>query len=366
MEKEEYTYWMALAHMERLYTRRKNELIVTCYQKQLPLSRFFMSEEGAWMDEYGIAEEELELFRDAKSKLANYSFVVEDLLNQGYQLIPITEERYPGSLKRNLKYNAPVLLYVKGNVALLNEPCVAIVGSRNAQPRSLEFTSRIAQLATSQQKVVVSGYAKGVDKQAFDAAVNAGGRSVIILPQGITTFGSNYQLLHKQISSGKVAVVSAFAPTAPWSVALAMARNPIIYAFAEEIYVAESDAKGGTFSGVEDGLRKHREIYVRYPDPSEKCANLMLIQLGAKPVDEEGHPKVLAYEDDYEAQIRNLITNHPKSARDIAKAIYAAEDLSTQGKVKRLLSQMADVVRVEGSPLKFLIEGHKLQQLSLF
>ena len=67
-----------------------------------------------------------------------------------------------------------------------------------------------------------------------------------------------------------------------------MARNPIIYGMASEIFVAQSDNKGGTWSGVIDGLRKQRLIYVRYPDKSEKNANLLLIQKGAVAVDING------------------------------------------------------------------------------
>lgn len=64
-----------------------------------------------------------------------------------------------------------------------------------------------------------------------------------------------------------------------------MARNPIIYGLASEIYVAESSDKGGTWSGVIDGLRKNRTIFVREPDFGEANANELLIEKGAKPVD---------------------------------------------------------------------------------
>ena len=68
-----------------------------------------------------------------------------------------------------------------------------------------------------------------------------------------------------------------------------MARNPIIYGLASEIYVAESSDKGGTWSGVIDGLRKGRTIYVRKPNPREKNANGLLISKGAKAVDDLGN-----------------------------------------------------------------------------
>ena len=66
---------------------------------------------------------------------------------------------------------------------------------------------------------------------------------------------------YKQIVDGDVLVLSTFFPKAPWKAELAMARNPIIYGLADEIYVAESSDKGGTWSGVVDGLRKNRKIF---------------------------------------------------------------------------------------------------------
>ena len=44
-----------------------------------------------------------------KEKLNNYSFIVEDLLEQGYQIIPIFSSDYPKTLKRNLKFSSPIL-----------------------------------------------------------------------------------------------------------------------------------------------------------------------------------------------------------------------------------------------------------------
>lgn len=68
-----------------------------------------------------------------------------------------------------------------------------------------------------------------------------------------------------------------------------MARNPIIYGFSEEIYVAQSSNSGGTWEGVMDGLKKGRKIYVRNPENNEKSANSLLINKGAISVDFNGN-----------------------------------------------------------------------------
>lgn len=282
---QELTYWVALAHTAKIWTSRKNEMIVYAFNQGKTIVDFLESDTFLDME---LKPEEVMLLRQTKSELGNYAFMVEELLNQGYDIIPITSQEYAPILKANLKYNSPLVLYTKGNKQILKEKSIAIVGSRNANDYSLNFTDNVAKNASAEFKVIVSGFAKGVDKQALDSALKYNGQSIIVLPQGITTFGSGMKKYYKQIVEGDVLVLSTFHPKSPWSVELAMARNSIIYGLASEIYAAQSDEKGGTWSGVCDGLKKKREVFVRVPEKNEKCANLLLIEKGATPVDIEG------------------------------------------------------------------------------
>lgn len=297
MIKQELTYWVTLALIPKMWTKRKNEIYVNCFQHVPQISIIDLFENSANWDLIGMNDIEKTQFEEAKVQLANNSFLVEELIAQGYDILPITHEDYPRLLKNNLKFNAPTVIYTKGNKSLLQAPSIAIVGSRNADAKSLSFTDNIAKKATNENKVVVSGFAKGVDRQALDSAVGINGKSIIVLPQGIMTFGSGFKQYFKHIAQGRVLVMSTFAPKAPWSVEFAMARNPIIYGMASEIFVAQSDDKGGTWSGVIDGLRKKRPIYVRYPEKKEKNANLLLIQKGASAVDFYGNSLTLSPEE---------------------------------------------------------------------
>ena len=280
---KELTYWLALAHVPKIKTKKKNEIIVQLFEQGKSVIDFFESEYSNWEDKYQLNKSEVELFIDAKKELSNYAFMVEDLLEQGYNILPITSQDYSPTLKKNLgRTYAPPVIYTKGNLQIMKEKSVAIVGSRKANDNSLEFTDNVAKNASKDYKVVVSGFAKGVDKQALDSALKYKGQSIIVLPQGIATFQSGFKKYYKQIIDGDVLVLSTFYPKAPWSVQLAMARNPIIYGLASEIFVAESSEKGGTWSGVMDGLRKGRMIYVRKPNPREKNANNILISKGGK------------------------------------------------------------------------------------
>jgi predicted Rossmann fold nucleotide-binding protein DprA/Smf involved in DNA uptake len=301
---KEAVYWMTLAHdlpawsfsnKEGWKNEDKLNLIIQFFHdKKMSVSDFFLLNENDLKNDFQLTTNQITDLIEAKNKVSNNSFLAETLYSSGIEIIPVVSPDYSKTLKENLKKSAPVILYVKGNKQIMQEKSIAIVGSRDASDIALKFTDNIAKLAGKELKVVVSGFAKGVDKQALDSALEYKGKSIIVLPQGIMTFESGFKTYYKQIIDGDILVLSAFPPKAGWSKDLAMARNPIIYGLAKDIYVAESkpsknrqgtETKGGTYAGAMDGLKKGRIVYVRKPDVSEKNDNAILIQQGALAVD---------------------------------------------------------------------------------
>jgi len=284
------TYWITIAHLERWGYERINDLIIKVYhENKSNWETFFELQEIDWKNKYNLSEIQIKDLLNAKNNLPNNSFLAEDLISQGYEVIPINSPDYSKTLKLNLKKASPPVLYVKGNKQIMQENSIAIVGSRDANETSLQFTDNIANLASKEYKVIVSGFAKGVDKQALDSSIKYKGQSIIVLPQGITTFSSGFKKYYKELVAGDVLVLSTFHPKAVWNVGLAMARNPIIYGLSKEIYVAQSSDSGGTWQGVMDGLKKGRIIFVRKPEDKEKSANSLLIKAGAVAVDFNGN-----------------------------------------------------------------------------
>lgn len=364
-------YWIALAHMPRWGYLKINNLIIKFYhENQISIEEFFNLSENDLKNNYALEPKEISDILNVKSELVNNAFLAESLYSQGYELIPIISSDYSKTLKSNLKTaHAPALLYIKGNKNIMQEKSLAVVGSRDASEISLKFTDNIAKLASKEYKVVVSGFAKGVDKQALDSAINYKGQSIIVLPQGITTFNSGFKTYYKQIVDGDVLVLSTFFPKAPWKAELAMARNPIIYGLADEIYVAESSEKGGTWSGVIDGLRKGRVIYIRKPQLDEKNANNILISKGAVPVDFEGL-KIEKQYSDINAEQTNIVSEPESQTEDriitlLKHGEYSAKEIIDRLQLKwtehQLRSYLKTQKEVEGIKKKTL--KYRLKQL---
>jgi len=314
----ENTYWIAIAHLPKWTIERINQLIIqVIHENKITWDNFFGLINSEMRKLFAYTEKELSDLDYAKSDLPRIAFIAEQLQNEGFKVIPINSSDYPNVLKENLKVkNSPVVLYVKGRLGLLQEDAVAIVGARNAGKDALDFTAHVARKVVKENKVVVSGFAKGIDKQALDSTLEANGKSIMVIPQGILTFQSGFKNYYQPIVKGDVMVLSAFFPKAGWDVGFAMARNTYIYGLAKEIYVAESERKGGTWEGAMNGLKRHRMIYVREPGPNEKNANKALIEFGGIPVNLEGEPvkhSIETSKDLFIEKIEPAIVNEPQS-----------------------------------------------------
>ena len=328
------TYWIAVAHLPKWQTERTNRFVIqVIHENKMSWPDFFQLDKKGWREIFAFNDKELSDLEYAKNDLPRLAFIAEQLQNEGFQIIPINSPSYPPILKENLRTkSSPAVLYIKGRNGLLQEDAVAIIGSRNAGKAALAFTDHIAKKTVRELKVVVSGFAKGVDKQALDSTIEANGKSIIVLPQGILTFQSGFKKYYEPIVNGEVLVMSTFFPKAGWDVGLAMARNAYIYGLAKEIYVAETDNKGGTWEGANDGLKRKRKIYVRVPDPGEKNSNLKLIELGAYPVNMEG--KVV----DAQKMVRkDLFETSPQTIATDALTEYKKDDRNIEKEILDLL-----------------------------
>jgi DNA processing protein len=90
----------------------------------------------------------------------------------GVRFIGVGEPEYPPAL-RHID-SAPPLLAMFGREEALQQPCVAIVGSRNASAAGLAFAERLARGLGAAGYVVVSGLARGVDQRAHAASLGSG------------------------------------------------------------------------------------------------------------------------------------------------------------------------------------------------
>jgi predicted Rossmann fold nucleotide-binding protein DprA/Smf involved in DNA uptake len=238
----------------------------------------------------GLADalEDLELdpedIRRQLARSAHLGFELERLASRGIGILTVIDDGYPARLRDRLGSKAPPVLFTAGDVGILDAGGLAIVGSRDVDAAGEAFAESVASAAARDNRVVVSGGARGVDRVAMAAAFAAGGRVAGLLPEGIER-RLREPSTRAALADGQVALASPYNPTAPFSAGAAMGRNRLIYALADvAVIVACAAESGGTWAGAVDAIKgRWVPVYVR-TGPGAPAGNELLIGLGARPL----------------------------------------------------------------------------------
>lgn len=199
------------------------------------------------------------------------SQAVEHWQSRSISVISGADEAYPRRLKERLRHDAPILLYICGEIEILGRSALGVVGPRKAGEPLIEYARKTAALAARAGKGLVSGGAKGIDLAAMNGALEAGGTAVGVLPGNLEQIAMNRE--HRNLLlEGRLVLVSPFDPRAGFRVGHAMQRNKLIYALADATLVADADAnKGGTWAGAIEQLRKYKgTVYVHSPESASE------------------------------------------------------------------------------------------------
>jgi DNA processing protein len=105
------------------------------------------------------------------------------LLDASHHLLPFTDARFPALLRAT--QGCPIALYVVGNVDVLNDPQLSIVGSRNPSPGGRDTAFEFAESLAAMGLGITSGLAAGIDSAAHRGALAAQGITLAVLGSGV-------------------------------------------------------------------------------------------------------------------------------------------------------------------------------------
>ena len=206
---------------------------------------------------------------------------------QNTDRIPIRAEldnaRYPERVKMVMRNRAPKHLDMIGNLDLLDMPGIGFCGSRKSSNKGLEIAKDCAEQATHSGVSVVSGNAAGIDFVAHFSSLKAGGKTILVLPEGINHFRIKTSL--KPVWDWeRVLVISQFEPDDPWKSFRAMTRNQLTIALSRAMIVIEAGEKGGTITAGKQALKLGLPLFVaQHQDiEADTYGNRMLIDMGAQ------------------------------------------------------------------------------------
>ncbi len=212
---------------------------------------------------------------------------LEGLFSRGLWAVTRVDEHYPKKLRDTLKHQAPTVLFGAGDPRLLCRGGVAVIGSRNIDGAGTAFAQEVGRKAAAARLPVISGGARGTDRLAMGAALEAGSKAVGVLADSLERTVRQPDL-RQLLLDGQLALLTPYAPTAGFSVGAAMGRNKVVYGLADFAVVVSSDYQtGGTWAGAVEALKAGWCPVFARDGANVPRGNRELLKLGAAALPED-------------------------------------------------------------------------------
>ncbi len=180
----------------------------------------------------------------------------------------------------------PLVLFYKGDIKLLEDEGVAVVGSRAICDYAKRATCDLV-CKLKEEYTIISGLAKGVDRQAHLSALDR--KTIGIIGCGIDyVYPKENDDLFKAMAKNQLILSEYPLKTAPYAKNFPF-RNRLIAALAKKVYVMQAGVRSGTFITVNEALELGKEVYALpydiYDVKNSGCN--LLIKEGAMPIGSE-------------------------------------------------------------------------------
>ncbi len=176
------------------------------------------------------------------------------------RIVALDDPRYPAQLKQI--YDPPLVLYVRGDEAVISQPGIALVGTRHPTPYGSGMAERLACDLAARGLVIFSGMARGVDTAGHRGAIAAKGKTVAVLGTGVdVVYPKENTRLVEQILALGGAVISEFPIgtfPAPQNFPI---RNRIISGISLGVLVVEAAEYSGTRITARCALEQNRDVF---------------------------------------------------------------------------------------------------------
>lgn len=262
-----------------------------------------------------------------------------------------TDPEYPTLLRSII--DAPLVLYCRGDLSLLQSPGFAVVGSRKATRHGRSVAEYMARCLSACGIAIVSGMALGIDRVAHEAALARVGRSIGVLGTGIDVLYPPDNMAAFDAMERHGLLISEFAPgTIPHAGNFPI-RNRIISGLSLGVLVVEAAQRSGSLITARLALEQNREVYaVPGPALDAHC-------LGCQDLVRQGARAVFSAEDvlrDLAEQLRPFGIDEqsvPEQEEGLQEDVPAPDSAGGQVSkpvVPQVISRPAPAVSAESAP----------------
>ncbi|MHB8807691.1 MAG: DNA-processing protein DprA [Anaerolineaceae bacterium] len=275
---DEKKYWVGFNYVRGIGAVRFQRLL-----------KYFKDLETAWnateseLRNAGIGEKPLTNLMTFRRQ-NDLDQIYEEIQAKGIEIIIATDSNYPQPLRQI--NNPPPVLYVKGKILEEDSRSVAVVGTRKITAYGKNVVHDLGSLLAQNHITVISGMARGVDSEAHQAVLNAGGRTIAVLGCGIDIIypPENFQLAKQIMENG--ALISDYAPgTQPEGINFPP-RNRIIAGLTMATIVIEAGLRSGALITASFAADQGKDVFAipgSIYAPQSKGTNKLIFD-GAHPL----------------------------------------------------------------------------------
>ncbi len=228
------------------------------------LLAYFESAEALWHESdanllrLDLSRSLLEQFCAGRRQV-NLKRELEGLANAGATLVTLDDDAYP-QLLRALP-DRPPALYVRGDLTVAGEKCLAVVGTRKASKYGWDVAYGLSRELAQHGVAIVSGLAQGIDSAAHRGALDAGAPTIAVVATGIDRVypRENSDIAEEIVKQG--AIISEFPIGAQPLAKNFPQRNRLISGLSLALLVAEAPKKSGALNTVAHANDQGRDVF---------------------------------------------------------------------------------------------------------
>lgn len=250
---KELPYWVATSAIPGVGTATFNYLL-----KHFKTLKKFWEADRAKIDKLKLDVKTREAILEFRAKVEPKVYL-ETVYEKGIKVLSLVDRDYPANLRSIT--DAPPVLYFKGTLLPQDDLALGVVGARFATSYGRQVTEKLVFDLVGAGLTIVSGLARGVDSFAHRAALDAGGRTIAVLGNGVDLIypPENRGLAEQIVKNG--AIVSEFPLGFPSMPSNFPARNRIIAGLSLGVLVTEAAIDSGSLITAGQAAEQGREVF---------------------------------------------------------------------------------------------------------
>ena len=229
----------------------------------------------------GMNEEESYRIYTLMHRGVQLSYALDAYEAEGIDVVTQYDEAYPGRLESKLAESAPPFLYRCGNVGIMKQPAIAVMGISGVKtaPEAHRCIEALVRWAIGANYAVITGGEPGISRLAAGMTDRFGGQLVELLAGGMRERLAD-EIVTRMVSEGRAALLSCEHPDALFTTAHAVSRNRLLFALADAAFIFNTDGRRGDVEALQNRMCDWIYAWEKY------AGNDTLIARGAVPFKE--------------------------------------------------------------------------------